>query len=147
MENIIRGDAYRNIDFLTGVVLNEGLYFAEYHIGYLYNGLSNQPVVCFKQRLKTQMRLTPHNSTAIITPDIIQTQSKAKENHDDQVVVENIEHHRITQAKQTLIDDPNAVIKQFSKLDYVERYINANFQYGECYIDEIKKRYEYPGNE
>jgi hypothetical protein len=44
MENILHSasSSYQEIDFLTGVTLNEGLYFAEYHIKHLYSMLLNQ---------------------------------------------------------------------------------------------------------
>ena len=51
-----------------------------------------------------------------------------------------------TQVEQALTYDPHVVLDQFAKIDYIERYINANFEYGKCYVDEVKKRYEEPGN-
>ncbi|CAF5075276.1 unnamed protein product, partial [Rotaria sp. Silwood1] len=118
--NIIQSDIYKNIDLLTGVTLNEGLYFAEYNIGNFYT---------------------------IIPPDIIKTQDNINDDiYDyDEDDIDDIKLHRKTHVEQVLSYDPYIVLEQFSKLDYVERYINANFQFSKCYINEIRKRYEYPG--
>ncbi|CAF2718797.1 unnamed protein product [Rotaria sp. Silwood2] len=151
IENIIQSDAYRNVDLLTGVTLNEGLYFAEYHIGHFYSDLTNQSASIGKRLQTRQKRFIHRNSTAIIPPDIIKTQESLDEesydNDEDDDDVEEIKSHRKTHVEQVLNYDPHVVLDQFSKLDYVERYINANFQFATCYIDEIKKRYEYPGKD
>jgi len=142
IENIIQSDSYRNIDFLTGVTLNEGLYFAEYHIGHFYSDMNNQSSSIGKRRMNRQKRFIYYNSTGIIPPDIVITKDNQNEDEDDD---EEIQSDRRTHVEQTLSYDPNVVLEQFSKLNYVDRYINANFQYGKCYMNEIKKRYEYPG--
>ncbi|CAF0944319.1 unnamed protein product, partial [Didymodactylos carnosus] len=41
--------------------------------------------------------------------------------------------------------DAYGVLKQFSKVNYIERYINANFLNGHCHLDNVRKRYETPG--
>jgi hypothetical protein len=128
--------------------LNEGLYFAEYHIGHFYTDINNPSSSIGKRPITRQKRFIYRNLTGIIPPDIVITvenQNKDKEEEDDDDDDE-IQSDRRTNVEQTLTYDPNVVLEQFSKLDYVERYINANFQYGKCYINEIKKRYEYPGN-
>jgi hypothetical protein len=91
--------------------------------------------------------LIHHNATGIIPPDIIITKDKPiiKEEEDDDDN-EEMKSDRRSHPEQTLSYDPNVVLERFSKLNYVERYINANFQLGKCYLDEVKKRYEYPGN-
>ncbi|CAF4900944.1 unnamed protein product, partial [Rotaria socialis] len=80
--------------------------------------------------------------------DIIKTQDILKDeniDHDeDEDDDEDLKSSRKTHVEQALSYDPHVVLEQFSKLNYVERYINANFQYATCYIDEIKERYEYP---
>jgi hypothetical protein len=149
IENIIQSDTYRNIDFLTGVTLNEGLYFAEYHIGHFYSDLSNQSASLGKRPSTRQKRFIQRNSAAAIPPDIIITRDKPNEeddyDEDDEDKNEVIGSDKRTHVEQLLTYDPNIVLEQFSKLNYVERYIDANFQYGKCYIEEIKERYEYPG--
>ncbi|CAF4901541.1 unnamed protein product [Rotaria sp. Silwood1] len=147
IENIIQSDIYKNIDLLTGVTLNEGLYFAEYHIGHFYSDLTNQSTSIGKQLKTRQKRFININSTAIIPPDIIKTQDNINDDiYDyDEDDIDDIKLHRKTHVEQVLSYDPYIVLEQFSKLDYVERYINANFQFSKCYINEIRKRYEYPG--
>ncbi|CAF1408987.1 unnamed protein product, partial [Rotaria sordida] len=148
IENIIQSDVYRNIDLLTGVTLNEGLYFAEYHIGHFYSDLNNQSTSIGKRLQTRQKRFIHRNSTGIIPPDIIKTQDNLNDEiYDDDDDIEEIKSHRKTHVEQVWNYDPHIVLEQFSKLDYVERYINANFQFATCYIDEIKKRYEYPGKD
>ncbi|CAF4515768.1 unnamed protein product, partial [Rotaria magnacalcarata] len=86
IENILQSDAYQNIDFLTGVTLNEGLYFAEYHIGHFYNDLNNQSASIGKQTQTKQKRHIRNDAAeAIIPPDIIKTQ--------DILDDENIDHN------------------------------------------------------
>ncbi|CAF3585212.1 unnamed protein product [Rotaria socialis] len=150
IENILQSDAYQNIDFLTGVTLNEGLYFAEYHIGHFYSDLNNQSASIGKQTQTKQKRhIRKGTAETIIPPDIIKTQDILKDeniDHDeDEDDDEDLKSSRKTHVEQALSYDPHVVLEQFSKLNYVERYINANFQYATCYIDEIKERYEYPG--
>jgi hypothetical protein len=41
--------------------------------------------------------------------------------------------------------DLNLLLERFLKLNYVERYTEANFQHGKCFINEVKKIYELPG--
>jgi hypothetical protein len=150
IENVLQSDVYRNIDFLTGVTLNEGLYFAEYHIGHFYSDLNNQSASIGQRSPTRQKRFIHGNATGIIAPDIVITkdnQNKVENDDDDEDDNDNeFKSDRRTHVEQTLTYDPHVVLEQFSKLNYVERYINANFRYGKCYIDEIKQRYEYPGN-
>ena len=142
MENILQTDEYKNIDFLTGVTLNEGLYFAEYHIKHLYNDLQNQSMN--KSSPSREKRSIIHqNTTAMIPPDITFTgdyngQEIPKENLDNGTEVK-------LKPEQTSNYDPNVFLEQFDKLDYVERYIHANFEHAKCFINRIKKRYVSPG--
>ncbi|CAF3882499.1 unnamed protein product [Adineta steineri] len=151
IENLIQTDAYQNIDFLTGVTLNEGLYFAEYHIGNFYSDMSNQSTSIGKRPSTRQKRLIQRNPATVIPPDIIITRDKQNEEDDydfddgDEADIEELGSEERTHVEQSLTYDPKVVLEQFSKLNYVERYIDANFQYGKCHIDEIKKRYEHPG--
>jgi hypothetical protein len=128
--------------------LNEGLYFAEYHIGHFYSDLNNQSASIGQRPPTRQKRYIYRNTTGLIPPDIIITKNEMDDDNDgeDEDVDDEFKSDRRTQVEQTLTYDPQVVLEQFSKLNYVDRYINANFRYGKCYIDEIKKRYEYPGN-
>jgi hypothetical protein len=139
IENVLQSDAYKNIDFLTGVTLNEGLYFAEYHIKHLYNDLQNQSLTMDKIPLREKRSIIYPNSSAIIPPDITFVGDYEKKNliNDD----DNNKKQRKIKSEQ----DPIVLLQQFVKLNYIERYIDANFQYGKCFINEIKKRYELPG--
>ncbi|CAF4548372.1 unnamed protein product, partial [Rotaria magnacalcarata] len=72
---------------------------------------------------------------AIIPPDIIKTQDilddeNIDHNEDED---EDLKPSRKTHVEQALNYDPHVVLEQFSKLNYIERYINANFQYATCY--------------
>ena len=69
---MIQSDVYRNIDFLTGVTLNEGLYFAEYHIAHFFSNINNRSSP-ERPEIK-QEPLMSSNSTAMIPPDIVQRQ-------------------------------------------------------------------------
>lgn len=145
IENLFQSENYRHIDFLTGVTLNEGLYFAEYHIGHFYSD-SNQPSSSMGKRPNyRQRRLIPHDTTGIIPPDLVLTS-------DDDAEVDDMDHEneilpadQQTQVEQVINYDPNVALKQFSKLNYVQRYIEANFYHGDCYVKKIRERYEYPG--
>jgi hypothetical protein len=149
MENILQSDAYKNIDFLTGVTLNEGLYFAEYHIRHLYNGLQNQTLSMGKTPLRERRSIVYPNSTGMIAPDITFTvnneneQRKKVYNEDDEEI--NLEDK--ASIEQTLDNDRKIILEHFAKLNYVKRYIDANFEHANCFMDEIKKRYELPGIE
>ena len=148
IENIIQGDLYQNIDFLTGVTLNEGLYFAEYHIGHFYSDVSNQSASIGRHPSSREKRSLVTNKTAIIPPDIIFVNDGeiADDGDAEDDPAEQSKAEQKTQVEQTLTYEPHVVLDQFAKIDYIERYINANFQYGKCYVDEVKKRYEEPGN-
>jgi len=104
--------------------------------------LNNQSSSIGKRPTTRQKRIIYRNSTAIIPPDIVITKDNQNDDDDDD---DGIQSDRRTHVEQTLNYDPNVVLAQFSKLNYIERYINANFQYGKCYMDKIKNRYEYPG--
>ncbi|UJR15213.1 hypothetical protein I4U23_002172 [Adineta vaga] len=153
IENIIQSDIYQNIDFLTGVTLNEGLYFAEYHIGHFYGDLNVQSASIGKRPTSKQKRSIQRHPTTIIPPDIIITRDKQNENKDDHDTDEE-EYHDDgtsfddrTHVEQILNYDPNTVLDQFSRIDYVERYITANFQQSSCFLEEIRKLYEHPGKD
>jgi hypothetical protein len=144
MENILQSDAYKDIDFLTGVTLNEGLYFAEYHIKHLYNDLQNQSTSISKPPSSRGKRSSIHlNTSAIIPPDI----TFVGDYVDKEIPKENFDNgkQRKVKPEQTMNYDPSVLLDQFVKLNYVERYIYANFQHGKCFINQIKQRYEFPG--
>ena len=148
IENLLQSDIYQHIDFLTGVTLNEGLYFAEYHIGHFYNEFNNQSSSIGKRLSTKEKRSINSNSIGLIPPDIIipekTTNDDDDEDEDDDDDEETKSNTR-THVEQTLTYDPNVVLEQFGKLDYIDKYVNANFQYGKCYLKDIRKRYEYPG--
>ena len=149
LENLLQSDIYRHVDFLTGVTLNEGLYFAEYHIGHFYSESNNQSASIGGRRPASstrEKRSLPLNISTIIAPDIIfnpQLEDATDEDEDDDIDQTRVDHR--THVEQPLSYDPNVVLEQFSKLDYIERYLNANFQHGKCYLKAVKKRYEEPG--
>lgn len=146
IENLLQSDIYQHIDFLTGVTLNEGLYFAEYHIGHFYNDFNNQSSSIGKRLSTKEKRSIPSNAIGLIPPDIVIPEPNTKndrddDDDDDEQTQTNVRTH----VEQTLNYDPNVVLEQFAKLDYIEKYVNANFRYGQCYLKDIRKRYEYPG--
>ncbi len=146
IENVLQSDAYKNIDFLTGVTLNEGLYFAEYHIKHLYSGLQNQSLSMGKTPLREKRSIIYPNSSAVIPPDIIFTTNYVNEKRKkDEEEYENNEKDRLMKLEQPSNPDLNLLLERFLKLNYVERYTEANFQHGKCFINEVKKIYELPG--
>lgn len=157
IENVLQGDAYKNIDFLTGVTLNEGLYFAEYHIRHLHSGLQNQSVSMGKAPSREKRSISYPNSTAIIAPDITFTtddddEKQKQENVKNEEEYENNEKQRISKIEPTInieqsssSDSNLSFLERFIQSNYTERYTSANFQYGQCFIDEVKKRYELSG--
>ncbi|CAF1136483.1 unnamed protein product [Adineta ricciae] len=153
IENLIQSDIYENIDFLTGVTLNEGLYFAEYHIGHFYGDLNVQSASIGKRPSSRQKRSTSRHLPAIIPPDIIitgdqQNEENDYEDHDEEEYHDDqMSYDSRTHVEQILSYDPKMVLSQFSRIDYIERYIAANFQYGSCFLDETRKIYEYPGKD
>ncbi len=68
------------------------------------------------------------NSNIVIPPDI--------------TLVEN----NRTNVEVTPTYDPLVLLENFLKLDYIEKYIGANFQHGKCFMDDIKKKYGSSGN-
>ena len=151
IENLIQSDIYENIDFLTGVTLNEGLYFAEYHIGHFYSDLNVQSASIGKRPSNRQKRSTSRHLPAIIPPDIIitgdqQNEENDYEDHDEEEYPDGqMSYDGQTHVEQILSYDPKMVLAQFSRIDYIARYIAANFQYGSCFLDETRKIYEHPG--
>lgn len=147
IENLLQADLYKNIDVMTGVTLNEGLYFAEYHIGHFYNDDSKQTVSIGRRPASREKRsMSTSNHTALIAPDIVLTERQ----EDFSTVDENDKKGKSIGQKQpeekSNIDfsfpyDPNAVLQQFARVDYVKRFLNANFQHGNCFINEVRERY------
>ena len=117
------------------MTLNEGLYFAEYHIKHLYNDLQNQSDSSSESHSREKRSLVHLNSSTMIAPDI----TLGSEDDDDENKSQKIK------SEQTPAYDPRIVLQQFIDVNYVERYIDANFQQGKCFIDQIKNRYESPG--
>lgn len=134
IENLLQSDAYKNIDFLTGVTLNEGLYFAEYHIKHLYNVLLNQSMA--------ENRTVNRNARAASESDasniVLASEVQGKEFTADGGKNKN-HKHRFSKS------DSQAFLEQFTNVNYVERYVEANFQRSDCFIGNVKKRYDLPG--
>lgn len=128
IENILLSDTYKNVDFLTGVTLNEGLYFAEYHIKHLYHDLQNQTE---QQRKKRSMNSS--NGSVMISPDI--------------TLNGNQENKQVIQSDPNTLSVSNVFLEHFIQLNYIERYIKANFQNAQCLIERIKERYKYPAKD
>ncbi len=143
IENSLQSDAYKNIDFLTGVTLNEGLYFAEYHIKHLYNDLLNQSLSINKSPSRKKRSMIYPNASAIIPPDI----TFVGDYENKEIIEENINYDKQGKIKleQITNPDPNILLEHFVKINYVERYIEANFQYEKCFMKKIKQRYELSG--
>ena len=143
MENILRSDLYENVDFLTGVTLNEGLYFAEYHIKHLYSGLQAQSSSMGRAPLRERRAVLDRNSTAIIAPDITYSTHLDNERR----------KHEMIRVQQTTSTEPpplaelSTLLKRFTNLNYVERYIEANFQHEQCFRADVKQRYELAGRD
>jgi len=78
------------------------------------------------------------NTSAIIPPDITFVG-----NYENKERSEEDEYKK--QRKNKLEQDPAILLENFVKLNYIERYIEANFQQANCFMDEIKKRYELSG--
>lgn len=132
LENIIQSDAYENIDFLTGVTLNEGLYFAEYHIKHLYSILLNQSNT-------TANSISKRSKRAQIDPKMIKMDEPLNEQIDKMLQMRNL-----TSLEQLLNPDPKLLLEQFTNLNYVERYIEANFEQSDCIMNDVKERYDLP---
>lgn len=125
------------------MTLNEGLYFAEYHIKHLFNDLQNQSDSSNESHSREKRSLVHLNTSAIIAPDI----TFVSEDDDDNNLKDNLEGNKSQKIKSEQMSpyDPGIVLQQFIDVNYVERYIDANFQQGKCFIQEIKNRYELPG--
>ncbi|CAF0998244.1 unnamed protein product [Adineta ricciae] len=138
IENILRSDLYENVDFLTGVTLNEGLYFAEYHIKHLYSGLQAQSSSMGKAPLRERRAALDRNSTAIIAPDITYSTHLDNERRRHEM----IRLQQTTSTEPPLVSELNTLLGRFTNLNYVERYIEANFQHEQCFRADVKQRYE-----
>ncbi|CAF1056578.1 unnamed protein product [Adineta steineri] len=141
IENVLQSDVYKNVDFLTGVTLNEGLYFAEYHIKHLLNGLSNQSLSMGKAPLREKRSIIFPNSTAIIAPDITFTTNLENDKRLKEISEQSAS---IEQSSSSL--NVSVLLERFVKVNYIERYIDANFQHGKCFMDKVKKKYELSAN-
>lgn len=142
IENILQSEAYESVDFLTGVTLNEGLYFAEYHIKHLYNDLQNLTASTNESRSRERRSLVHLNTSAMIPPDIT-----FGTDYDDEGQAKELDANKSLTIKPESPSpfDPNIFLQQFIDVNYVERYIEANFHQNKCFINQIKDRYEYPG--
>lgn len=147
IENILQGDTFKNIDFLTGVTLNEGLYFAEYHIKNFYNDAHHHLSGVHKPSMKHKCS-NHHSNLSGAVPRI----TISKEGQGIKIKSSNDQRHRIPNPEQRLNIEPashsdsHLHLEHFVKLNYTEQYIAANFENGKCFIDEVKKKYELPGN-
>ena len=143
IENILQSDFYQNIDFLTGVTLNEGLYFAEYHIGHIYTNLSIQAASIGRPTNKTRNK----RSLSTYFTGLIPEDTFASDDDDDNDRMENVKEpfDQKLPSEQPSNYDLSNTLDQFSKTDYIQLYINANFRHGFCYIDEVRRRYADPG--
>lgn len=52
---------------------------------------------------------------------------------------------RRTDIEQTSTEELKLSLEYFLKLNYIEQYIDANFKHGKCFLNEIKKKYVFPG--
>jgi hypothetical protein len=77
------------------------------------------------------------NSDIVILPDITLTEGEYN--------IDNDAKSQRPNAELTSSYDPYKLLESFLKLNYTERYIDANFQHGKCFINEVKKRYELTG--
>ncbi|CAF2729408.1 unnamed protein product [Rotaria sp. Silwood2] len=141
IENILQSDIYKNIDFLTGVTLHEGLYFAEYHIKNFYSEYPNSSNLINQSTSSKKCPNIYSNLTTIKSSKETPTIKKTSL-HNKQDGIMNFE--RRTDIEQTSSNDLNEYLENFAKLNYIEEYIDANFQHGKCFIDEVKKKYELP---
>ena len=139
MENLLQSDAYKNIDFLTGVTLNEGLYFAEYHIKHLYSTLLKQSASKNRTSVRNQRAVSESDSTKTTPPDILLTSELESKEPIAAATKQKSHKHRLSKS------DLQAFLDQFTNMNYVERYIEANFQHSGCFMDEVKSRYDAPG--
>ncbi|CAF1213357.1 unnamed protein product [Rotaria sp. Silwood1] len=148
IENILQSDIYKNIDFLTGVTLNEALYFAEYHIKYFYNEHENVSHLNNKTLLKKECQNIDSNLTTIKSSNIIfNKNSTIKINslkHENNDII-NFER-QIIDIEKPSINEFDMYLQKFVKQNYIDQYIKANFQHGQCFIDKVKKKYELPAN-
>jgi hypothetical protein len=115
IENVLTSATYENIDFLTGVTLHEGLYFAEYHIKHLYGSLMNQTDV--------------------------KTRTLSNDKHTKDSV--HVDISKQTQTIDTMLNHNwNGILEKFARLDYIKHYIQANFKQDTCFLDDVKNRYD-----
>jgi hypothetical protein len=99
-----------------------------------------------KTPLREKRSIIYPNSSAVIPPDIIFTTNYVNEKRKkDEEEYENNEKDRLMKLEQPSNPDLNLLLERFLKLNYVERYTEANFQHGKCFINEVKKIYELPG--
>ena len=114
------------------MTLNEGLYFAEYHIKHLYNILVNQSQ-------NNSNALLRHQKRSIIDPKTIKMEEPLTEQID-----KLLQSRNLTSLDQLINPDPKVLLEQFTNINYVERYIEANFNESECILDDVKQRYDLP---
>ncbi|CAF1293392.1 unnamed protein product [Rotaria magnacalcarata] len=143
IDNILQSDMFKNIDFLTGVTLNEGLYFAEYHVKQFYNELQHQTHPINKASFKKKCPSIPSNSTNTISLD---TQLEERQTIKTKYVTDETMNSERQQIENELAanKDLYMYLEYFITLNYIEQYIDANFENGKCFIDEVKKKYELP---
>lgn len=106
MEKLIQTDAFHNVDFLTGVTLSEGLYFAEYHIRNSYLNMLNRTL--FENQNQTGPK-------------------------------------PIQKFDPNLFNQSNFSIESFRTLNFIENYIEANFDQADCVIKEVQNHYNLSG--
>jgi len=98
-----------------------------------------------KSPSRRQRSIIYPNASAIIPPDITFVGNyERSENINNEDLYKK---QRKLKFEQITNSDPNIFLENFSKLNYVERYINANFRHAKCFMNELKKRYELPGIE
>ncbi|CAF1024438.1 unnamed protein product [Rotaria sordida] len=145
IENILKSDIYKNIDFLTGVTLNEGLYFAEYHIKNFYNERQNPSYLINRSSLNKKCPNIYSNLTTIKPSSIVfkgnpTIQIESNNNEKDNLM--SIE--RRIDIEQASTNELDVYLKNFVQLNYIEQYIYANFRHGKCFINDVKKKYKLP---
>lgn len=94
----------------------------------MYHDLPNQTEEYRKKRSMNSL-----NASAMISPDITL--------NGDQ------ENKQVIQSDANTLPVSKAFLEQFIQLNYIERYIKANFENAQCFIEKIKERYKYPAKD
>ncbi|CAF1074308.1 unnamed protein product, partial [Didymodactylos carnosus] len=161
LENTLQSNAYRNIDIMTGVTLNEGLYFAEYHIAHFFNEHSSSKMKRREgivndhneNRLRKKRSIRMEDKLALssdieLSPSVNENKPQALLKSDEIHPILHQEEQKSTyESNMFLRIDAYRALKQFSEANYIEQYLKANFLNGHCHLNDVRKRYETPGKD